>query len=58
MTFFEKTWAKLVYSNGREVLGFAFSVAMVSFVAVVSLVMNGEFKRKCLQSLWRILLIW
>ena len=51
MASFEKTWAKLAYSDGREVLGFTFSVAMASSVAVVSLAMNGEFKRKCFQSL-------
>ena len=48
---------KLEYSDGRETLGFAFSVAMTSSVAVVSLAMNGEFGRKRLQSPRRILLI-
>ena len=55
----EKTWAKSAYSDGRETLGFVFSVVMASSVAVVSLVMvssvavmslatNREFGRKCL----------
>ena len=58
MASFEKTWAKSAYSDRREVLGFAFSVAMTSSVTIVSLAMNGEFRRKCLQLPQRILLIW
>ena len=54
----EKTWAKSVYSDRSETLGFAFSVAIASSVAVVSLVTNGEVGRKRLQSPQRILLIW
>ena len=54
----EKTWVKSAYPDGRETLGFAFSVAMASSVAIVSLATNGEFRRKCLQSPRRILLIW
>ena len=54
----KKTWVKLVYSEGRETLGFAFSVVMVSSVAVVSLAMNGKFERNCLQLSQSILLIW
>ena len=49
---------KLAYSDGRETLDFAFSVAMASSVAIVSLATNREFGRKCLQSSQRILLIW
>ena len=49
MASFEKTWAKLTYSDGRETLGFAFSVAMASSVVMVSLVTVGEFERKHLQ---------
>ena len=48
MASLEKTWVKLAYSDGRETLGFAFSVAMMSSITVVSLVMTGEFGRKCL----------
>ena len=48
---------KLAYSDRRETLGFTFSVAIASSVVIVSLAMNGEFGRKRLQSLWRILLI-
>ena len=44
----KKTWAKLVYSDGRETLCFAFSVTIVSLVAIVSLVMTEELGRKCL----------
>ena len=51
MASLEKTWAKLAYSDGREILGFAFSVAMVSSVTIVSLATNREFRRKHLQSL-------
>ena len=40
---------KLAYSDGREALGFAFSMAMESSVAIVSLEMNGEFRRNHLQ---------
>ena len=57
MTSLEKTWAKLAYSKGRETLGFAFSVATASSVAVVTLAIIGEFGRKCLQLSWRILLM-
>ena len=57
MASFEKTQAKLAYSDGSETLGFAFSVAMASSVTVVSLAMKGEFRRKCLQSPQRIQLI-
>ena len=53
----EKTLVKSAYSDGRETLGFTFSVVMVSSVAIVSLVMMGEFGRKCLQSPQRILLM-
>ena len=53
----EKTWMKSAYSDGSETLGFAFSVVMASSVAIVSLAMNGEFRRKHLQLLRRILLI-
>ena len=53
----EKTCVKLVYSDRREALGFAFSVAMASLVAIVSLATTGEFWRKCLQSPQRILLM-
>ena len=42
----EKTWAKSAYSDGRETLGFAFLVAIASSVAIVSLAMNREFRRK------------
>ena len=53
----EKTWVKLMYSNGRETLGIALSVMMVSSVAVVSLATTREFGRNLLQSPYRILLI-
>ena len=57
MAFLEKTWAKLAYSDGRETLGFAFSVVIVSSIAMVSLAMNGEFGRNRLQLPQSILLI-
>ena len=44
----EKTWVKWVYSDGREILGFTFSVAMASSVAIVSLATNREFGKNCL----------
>ena len=46
----EKTWVKSAYSDRSETLGFAFSMAMASSVAIVSLATNGEFRRKHLQS--------
>ena len=49
---------KSVYLDGSKTLGFAFSVVMVSLVAMMSLATNGEFGRKRLQSPRRILLIW
>ena len=58
MASFEKNWVKSTYSGGREILGFACLVAMVSSVVVISLAMNREFGRNRLQSSWRILLIW
>ena len=45
MTSLEKTWVKLAYSDRRETLGFAFSVAMAGSVAIISLATNGEFGR-------------
>ena len=48
---------KSAYSDRREILGFALSVAIASSVAVVSLAMMGEFGKKCLQLSQRILLI-
>ena len=41
---------KLVYSDGRETLDFAFSMAIASSIAVVSLTTNEEFGRNHLQS--------
>ena len=54
---FKKTWAKLAYSDGSETLGFAFSAAMASSIAIVSLTTNREFGRNRLQLPQRILLI-
>ena len=51
MASLEKTWAKLAYSDGRETLDFAFSVAMASLIAIVSLATTREFRRKSLQLL-------
>ena len=49
MASLEKTWAKSVYSEGRETLGLTFLVVMANSVSVVSLMMMGEFRRKHLQ---------
>ena len=57
MASLEKTWAKLAYSDRREVFSLAFTVAIVSSVIVVSLTMTGEFRRNLLQSPQRILLM-
>ena len=49
MASLEKIWVKSAYSDRREILGFTFSVAMVSSVAMISLAMTGEFERNLLQ---------
>ena len=43
VAYFENTRANCSYSSGRVVLGLDFSTAAASSVAVVSLVMMGEW---------------